>query len=66
MYLTVEIKNYVMIHGQNFFDQPVRHKLMTYDNIQKIATCQVDVYTIGCSLDYNYFKNWQDDSNRCK
>ena len=55
-----------MIHGQNFFDQPVRHKLMTYDNIQKIATCQVDVYTIGCSLDYNYFKNWQDDSNRCK
>ena len=29
---TVEIKNYnVMIDGQNFFDQPLRNNLMTYD-----------------------------------
>ena len=31
---------------------------MTYDSIQKIATGQVDDYTSGCLLDYNYFKNY--------
>ena len=55
---TVEIKMYnVMIHGQNFFDEQVRQKLMTYDNIQKIATGQGDDYTTGCLLDSNYLKN---------
>ena len=39
--------------GQNFFDQPVKKKLRTYDSIQKIATGQGDDYTIGCLLDYN-------------
>ena len=34
---TREIKNYnVMMDGQNFFDQPVRNVLITYDNIQKL------------------------------
>ena len=47
-----------MIDGQNFFDQPVRNDLMTYDNIRKIATGQVDHYTTGCLLDYNYFKKY--------
>ena len=28
----------------------------TYDNIKKIATGQVDDYTTGSLLDYNYFK----------
>ena len=37
-----------MIDGQNFFDQPVRYTLMTYDNIWKIATGQGDDYTTGC------------------
>ena len=33
---TKEIKSYnVMIDGQNFFDQPIRNNLITYDNIQK-------------------------------
>ena len=55
----VEIKNYnAMIDGQIFFDQPVRHKLITYDNIQKIATGQGDDYTTYCLLDYSYFKNY--------
>ena len=40
-----------MIDGQNFFHQPVKHKLMTYDNIQKIATGQEDHYITGCLLD---------------
>ena len=45
-----------MIDGQNFFDQPLKHKLMIYDSIQKITTGQGDDYTTGCLLDYNYFK----------
>ena len=57
--LTVEIKNYnVMIDGKNFFDQPVRNDLITYDSMQKIVTDQGDDYTTGCLLDYNYFKKF--------
>ena len=53
-FTTVEIKYYnIMIDGQNFFDQPVKIDLRTYDNIRKIATGQGDDYTTGCLLDYN-------------
>ena len=41
---------------KTFFDQPVKSDMRTYDNIQKMATGQGDDYTIGCLLDYNYFK----------
>ena len=35
----VEIKNYnVMINEENFFDQPIKDKKVTYENIIKIAT----------------------------
>ena len=52
----VEIKDYnVMIHGKNFFDQPVIINMITYYNIHKIATGRGDDYTTGCLLDYNYF-----------
>ena len=47
-----------MIDGKNVFDQPVKHKLMSYDNIQRIETAQGDDYTTGCLVDYNYFKNF--------
>ena len=47
-----------MMDGQNVFDQPVRNDLITYDNIQKIATGQEDDYTTGCLLDYNNFKKY--------
>ena len=47
-----------MTDGQNFFDQPIRNKLITYDNVQKLATGQGDDYTTGCLLDYNFFKNY--------
>ena len=54
-----EMKNYnIMIDGQNFFDQPIRINLITYDNILTIATGQGDDYTTGCLLDYIYFKNY--------
>ena len=50
------MKNYnVMIDGQNFFDQPVRNNVITYDNIRNISTGQGDDYTTGCLLDYDYF-----------
>ena len=45
-----------MIDGQKFFNQPIRTDLITYDNIQKIATGRGDDYTTGCLLDYNYLK----------
>ena len=52
----VEIKdNNVMINGENLFDQPVKNKKATYENIRKIATGQGDDYTTGCLLDYSYF-----------
>ena len=47
-----------MIHGRNFFDQPVKNNLIAYHIIQKIATGQGDDYTTGCLLDYNYFNNY--------
>ena len=47
-----------MIDGINFFDQPIRNDLRTYDNISKIATNQGDDYTIGCLLDYPYFQKY--------
>ena len=47
-----------MIDGQNFFDQPIRNNLITYDNIRKISTGQGDDYATGYLLDYIYFKNY--------
>ena len=56
---TVEIKNYnVMIDGKNFFNLPVKHHKVTYENIWKITTGQGDYYTTDCLLDYIYFKNY--------
>ena len=40
-----------MIDGQNFFDQPVRNDLRTYDSNPKIATGEGDDQLIGCFLD---------------
>ena len=55
----VEIKDYnVMIDGKNFFDQPVKNNKVTYENFRKVAPGQGDDYTIGCLLDYIYFKNY--------
>ena len=54
---TIEIKNYTFtIDGKNFFDDWVITDMKTYDNIRIIVTDQGDDYTIGCLLDYLYFK----------
>ena len=51
------MKNYdVMIDGKNFFHQPVKSDIRTYDNIWKITKGEGDDYTNGCFLDYDYLK----------
>ena len=47
-----------MIDVKNYFDQPVKNYLRTYENIQKIAAGQGDDYTTGGLLDYLYFKKY--------
>ena len=47
-----------MIDGRNFFDQPIKNDLKTYDNITKIAMGQGDDYTTECLLDYPFFKKY--------
>ena len=42
-----------MIDKKNFFNQPVKSDLRSYDNIWKIVICQGDYYFY-----YNYFKNY--------
>ena len=52
----VEIKDYnITINGENFYDQLIKNKKITYDNIRKLATGYGDDYTTGCLLDYPYF-----------
>ena len=54
----VELKHYnIMINGENFFDQSIRNNKVRYENIRKIVTGQGDDYTLGCLLDYPYFKD---------
>ena len=44
----VEIKNYNIVNnGENFFDQPIKNKKITYDNTRKIAAGYGDDYTTG-------------------
>ena len=32
----LEIKNYVIINGENFFDQPVKDDKLTYETLEKM------------------------------
>ena len=46
---TVEIKDYnIKIYGRNFFDQPIKNDLLTFDNIRKIVIGEGDDYTTQC------------------
>ena len=43
---TAKVEDYnVMIEGGNFFDQPIKNDIKTYENIRKITTGQGDDYT---------------------
>ena len=45
-----------MIDGRNFFDQPIKNYIKTYENFRKITIGQGNDYTTGCLQDYNYLK----------
>ena len=46
-----------MIDGGHFFDQQINDDKITYDNFEKIATCEVKDFATGSFfLDYLYFK----------
>ena len=47
-----------MIDGRNFFQQPIRNNLKTFENIRKIAIDQGDDYATGCLPDYPYFEKY--------
>ena len=54
----LRIKNYnIEIDGRNFYDKLINDTIKQYDEIRKISTGQGDDYTIGCLLDFVYFKN---------
>ena len=56
--LRVNITNFsVLIDGRNFYDQPINDLINQYNEIRKTATGQRDDYTIGCLLDYKYFRD---------
>ena len=42
-----------MIDGQNFFPQPVKNDLRTFDNIRKIVIGLGNYYTTGYMFDYS-------------
>ena len=46
-----------MIHGRNFYDQPVNDLIKQYDEVRKVSTGYGDDYTTGSLLDYAYFKD---------
>ena len=47
-----------MVDEKNVFNQSVKNDLRTFESNQKIAVSPGDDYTIGCLLDYIYFKNY--------
>ena len=48
----------VLIDGRNFYDQPIGDQIKRYDEIRKIETVQRHSFTVGCLLDYQYFKDY--------
>ena len=53
----IEIEdNKFMIDGPEFFDEPAKNDMKTYENVRKVIIGQGDDYTSGCLLDYPYFK----------
>ena len=52
------IKNYNgIISGNDFHDQAIDSDIKSYEKITKLTTRQVEDYTTGCFLNYEYLKN---------
>ena len=47
-----------MVNERNFFDQPIKNDLKTYENIRKIAAGQGKDYTTWFLLDYSHFTKY--------
>ena len=47
----------VLIDSRNFYDQPINNLIKHYGEIRKAATGQGEDCTIGCLLDYQYFRD---------
>ena len=52
-----EIKNYVLIDGRNFYDQPINDFIKQFGEVRKISAGYDDDYTTSFLLDYTYFKD---------
>ena len=48
----------VLTGGRNVYDQPINNEMRMHDEIRKIATGKGDDNTVGCLLDYQYFKDY--------
>ena len=55
-YFLLKVDCNIIINGKNFFHQPIKNDLTTYDNIRKITADQTDDYTTGCPLNHPYLK----------
>ena len=52
------IKTYNVINnGKRFYDQRIDSDIKRYEKIRKLTTGQVEGYTTGSLLDYEYIKN---------
>ena len=47
----------VTINEKIFYDQVIDYDITRYKQIRKLTTAQVEDYTSGCLLDYDYVKN---------
>ena len=47
----------VTINDKNFYDLVIDYDIKRYEQIRKLTTAQVEDYTSGCLLDYDYVKN---------
>ena len=47
----------VTINDKNFCDLVIDYDIKRYEQIRKLTTAQVEDYTSGCLLDYDYVKN---------
>ena len=41
-----KIKNHVLIHGRNFYDQPIYELIRQYDEVRKVSTGYGDDYKL--------------------
>ena len=53
----VDIKDYVLVDGRNFYDQNISDDFKKYEELRKVMTEIGENYTTGSLLDYDYWKN---------